>query len=163
MSYWICARTHPNSEKIAIRNLKNQDFGYYQPLILERKIRKNKVQMVETPLFPCYLFVRVIDHWRSLQSTYGVASVLSAGSFPAIVQDKIIQDLKARESNGFIQLPKDDRFGVGDVVQIKTGVFAGQQGLVERMSAKDRQEILLSLLGGGIKVLIPENDLELAA
>lgn len=156
--FWTCVRTHPNSEKIAIRNLQNQEFIYYQPLILEKKLRKQKLVQVEQPLFPCYLFVRVVDKWRSLNSTHGVAALI-----PGQVRDCIIDDLKMREENGYIQLPKSKPFEVGDKVTIQAGPFQGHEALVERMSVKDRQKILLGLLANKISVLINETDIERAA
>ena len=161
MPYCV-GRTHPNSEKIAIRNLINQSFEYYQPLILERKVRKNRVQLIEQPLFPCYLFIKIVDRWRSLQSTYGIASIISAGASPLFVKDEIIDDLRNRERSGYIQLPKSKKFEVGDKVTIQAGMFAGQQALVERMSARDRQKVLLALLVNGAKVSLFENELEAA-
>lgn len=159
--YWTVARTHPNCEKMAITNLERQDFNYYQPKILERKIRKNRIQLVESPLFPCYLFIQVVDKWRSLHSTHGIASLLG-GSSPAFVRDFIIDDLRMREVNGYIQLPKQKKLEEGDRVTIKTGVFTGQQALVERMNAHDRQKILLALVNNKIKILVNESELEVA-
>lgn len=81
---------------------------------------------------------------------------------PALVQDQIIDSLKQREQNGFIQLPKERRFREGDKVTISAGPFIGQQGLVEKMSNKEREKILLALLSNKIKVLIDETNLEAA-
>jgi transcriptional antiterminator RfaH len=158
MPFWTVARTHPNSEKIAIDNLKRQDFIYYQPKILERKLRKQRIQYVEAPLFPCYLFVYVIDKWRSLHSTHGIAALLG-GSSPSIVRNDVIDDLRAREHNGIIQLPKLKQFEIGDKVSIQSGAFAGHLALVERMPSKERQKILLALLSNKIRVLVAEDDL----
>lgn len=158
MPGWICCRTHPNNEKIAIRNLINQDFSYYQPLIQERKIRRKKLHLVEQPLFPCYLFVRVEQQYRSLNYTYGIAALISG-----IVRDAEIDNLKRREVNGYVQLPKPKKYEIGDKVMINQGAFAGQQALVERMNVKDRQRILLGLLNGSVKALVNEDEIEIAA
>lgn len=156
---WIVVRTHPNCEKIAIRNLQNQYYTYYQPKILERKRINKQLKLVEQPLFPCYLFVHIINKWASLNSTHGIASVICMGSMPAIVSDNVIEDLKKREVDGIIQLPKAKTFTIGDKVTITNGPFAAQQGLVERMSTKERQQVLLSLLQNQIKILVDEDDL----
>lgn len=163
MPFWTVARTHPNAEKIAIRNLENQDFEYYQPKILEKRIKNNKTKLVEQSLFPCYLFVRVVDKWRSLQYTYGIAGVISNGSMPAIVRDQVIDDLKAREERGYIQLPKPKHIQAGDTVKINDPRFEGQIALVERMPVKDRQKVLLALLSNKIRILVDESDLELCS
>jgi len=119
------------------------------------------MQHVEAPLFPCYLFIEIKDKWRSLHSTYGIAAVIG-GSIPAIVRDQVIDDLRSREQNGYIQLPKSKKFDVGDEVTIKAGAFAGQTALVARMPVKERQKVLLALLGNKIRALVDECDLEAA-
>lgn len=158
--FWTCARTHPNAEKIAMYNLQRQDFEYYQPKLLERRIKRHKQLNVEVPLFPCYLFVRVTEKWRSLQYTYGIASIISAGGIPSIVQDSVIDGLRKRELGGYVQLPSDRRFNTGDQVKIQSGAFAGQHALVQRMPARDRQKILLSLLANKINALVDKAELE---
>ena len=163
MDKWAVIRTKPNCEKLAIENLKRQDFTYYQPRILERRIKKQKPQLVEVPLFPCYLFVQIGQQWRSLQYTYGVASVVSVGGTPAVISDDIITNLKKREHNGFIQLPKARLFKIGDTVSIKDGPLTGQKGLVERMNGSERQKVLLALLDSRLRVLIDDSSLETAA
>ena len=162
MARWICARTHPNNEKLAIRNLIQQGFIYYQPKLLEKKKQKRGYGLVESPLFPCYLFIQVENSWRSLQYTFGIASVISMGSAPAIIQDDIIESLRKREQNGYIQLPQPKKFVIGDKVIIKSGPFEMQQALVQRMDYKQRQKVLLALLSNKIQVLIDESQLEAA-
>lgn len=157
MPFWTVVRTHPNSEKIAIYNLQRQEFDYYQPKIVERKLRNHKMQQVESPLFPCYLFVHVKEQWRSLQYTYGVASLVNG-----VVRDHIIDGLRNRELNGIVQLPKSPPYDIGDKVKIAAGPFAGQQALVQRMPAKERQKVLLALLNNKIQVLVNEADLQAA-
>lgn len=162
--FWCVARTKVNQEQVAIKNLKNQGFSYYQPLLYERRRNQNKQgwRFVEIPLFPCYLFVQVTDKWLCLDNTHGITSIIKMGAAPAIVQDKVIADLKQREDqSGYIQLPKS-KLMVNDQVKIKTGAFAEQLALVERMPSKQRQKILLALLSNKIKVLVDENDLELS-
>lgn len=159
---WVVARTKPNQEKIAIRNLENQKFGYYQPLILERRKVKGVFKQVEQPLFPNYLFVRIVDRWNVLNSTYGIASIICNGAHPAIVKDNIINDLMIREVNGYIKLPAMKKMVAGDKVTIVKGPFAGHSALVDRMPAKERQKILLSLLSGQIKLLLEEDEVEVA-
>ena len=157
MSFWAVARTHPNSEKIAIRNLENQDFKYYQPKLLVRKPVKGVVKAIEQPLFPCYLFIHVQNRWACLNSTHGIASILMTGGRPSIVKDSIVEALQQQEHQGFVQLPKV-RFVIGDKVTIQSGPFALQQGIVERMPTKERQKLLLSLLSGKAKLLIDETN-----
>jgi transcriptional antiterminator RfaH len=159
MTFWTVARTHPNCEKAAIHNLERQGFNYYHPKLLERKKLKRGFDLVEVPLFPCYMFIQIVDKWNCLHSTHGIASLIKMGPSLAIVQDSVIDSLKQREQNGYIQLPKAKGLDIGDKVVIQTGPFAQQTALVDRMPVKDRQKILLALLDAKIKVLISPEDL----
>lgn len=154
--HWICTRLHPNCDKMAQTNLERQEFTYYNPKILERKLVKHRLQFVEQSLFPCYMFVQIVDRWKALKSTYGVADLIGH------VRDDVINNLRKREQNGYIQLPKARQFDVGDQVTIKNGAFAGHEALVDRMPSKERQKVLLSLLANKVSVLIAEDDLQAA-
>lgn len=160
MSDWAVIRTHPNCDKMAIRNLVNQSFEYYQPKILVRRKKQNKFVLVEQPLFPGYIFVRIAEHWVSLQSTYGVAALICNGARPALLRQQAIDSLRDREVGGIVQLPKRSKFSIKDKVTIIDGPFAGQAGLVARMPTKDRQKVLLDLLSNKISVLVDEELLE---
>ena len=160
---WIVVRTHPNAESIAIYHLQRQSFDYYQPLILERKHRKGTLRDCVSPLFPCYLFVQIISQWTCLQSTHGIAAVLKMGPTPAKVPEQVIAELRKREnSSGVVVLPKQ-RFEVGDKVKIQDDIFNGELALIDRMPAKDRQKVLLTLLSSGYKVSVEEGKLVSAA
>ena len=160
---WIVVRTHPNAEPVAIRHLQRQSFDYYQPLIAERKIRKGHLRDCVSPLFPCYLFVQIVSKWLCLQSTHGIAAVLTMGPAPAKVPEQVIAGLRAREnSSGVVVLPKQ-RFENGDVVKIQDDIFNGELALIDRMPVKERQKVLLTLLSTGFSVTADESKLISAA
>lgn len=160
---WVVAKVKPNQDKIAIQNLRNQGFENYYPRTLELKRTRQGMQRCPVPLFPSYIFIHIHanSRWASINSTHGVSGLLTCSGVPALVSDTVIDSLRQREQGGFIQLPKQ-RFTIGDTVSINSGPFVGQQALVEQMSAKERQKVLLSLLSGGLKVLIDETALEAA-
>jgi len=77
------------------------------------------------------------------------------GGRPARVADQIIDDLRKRERNGLIELPKRPGPKPGDQVRILQGPFAGQLGLYAGMRAHERVLVLLALLGGQQRVELP--------
>jgi transcriptional antiterminator RfaH len=104
-------------------------------------------------LFPSYIFVLIILQWHKAQRTPGVLSLIMDGERPAKVPDTVIDELKGREVNGLIVLPKKRpvqavSFRAGDRVRVKTGVFRGLFGLYENQSADDRIKVLMTLFGG---------------
>jgi transcription antitermination factor NusG len=82
------------------------------------------------------------------------------GITPARVADYIIDDLRKRERNGLIELPKREKFRAGEAVRVTQGVFNGHVGLFAGMRPRQRVEILLQLLGSVQRVTLAESDLE---
>ena len=57
------------------------------------------------PLFPGYLFVRVVDRWRRIDRTMGVIGVVKTGETPARCPDNEIAALLARtDPDGIVRL-----------------------------------------------------------
>ena len=84
------------------------------------------------------------------------------GVRPARVADQIIDDLRKRERNGFIELSKRPPLQRGDQVRILQGPFAGHLGLYVGMRAHERVLVMLALLGGRQRVELPRGDIEAA-
>jgi transcription antitermination factor NusG len=70
------------------------------------------------------------------------------GLGPAKVSDDVIADLRSREREGVIELPKPPlRFKPGDPVRVIRGPFVERVGLVQGLRGADRVAILLGSLG----------------
>jgi transcription elongation factor/antiterminator RfaH len=152
--YWCVAQTEPNREGTAERWLGQQSFETYLPRIKVPETRRI------IPLFPSYLFVRIVDHWYAVSSTIGIIRVLCNGDHPAHVRDDVVDKLKAQERGGLIRLPKPQRLKSGDRVRVVRGNFLGQLGLYEGASGKQRERILLDLLGRKVQVVLPRTDIQ---
>ena len=67
-SRWYVVQTQAHAETKACWHLARQGFETYLPRYLKRRRHARRVEMVQAPLFPRYLFV-VIDiatqRWRS--------------------------------------------------------------------------------------------------
>ena len=58
-----------------------------------------------------------------------------------------MMDIRKQERNGLVKLPeREHRLKKGQKVRITGGSFAGQIGLYEGLSGKDRARVLLELL-----------------
>ena len=101
--------------------------------------------LVAPPLFPGYCFVAVELQWHTARWTPGVVRAVLDGAQPARVPDSAIDEIRARERNGLVGLPKREMFHVGDQVRILQGPFAGHLGLYAGQRAHER---VLALLGG---------------
>ena len=155
---WHVVQTHVNAEVKAAANLARQGFSIYLPRYLKRRSHARKVETVARPLFPRYLFVTIdlaAQRWRAIQSTLGVSHLVCVGDWPALVEDGVIDALRAREDEaGFIRLARRPAFSPGDRVRIVDGAFVDSLALVEGVSDRDRVAVLLNLLGREVRVLV---------
>jgi len=144
--FWSVVQSHPACERKAITNIERQGFRCYAPREkITRIVRGRKVHGARW-LFPRYLFVWIIDHWYALFGTFGVSSLIMNGDKPAKLPEGWVEQLREREIGGLIVL-NASRFKKGQRVQVTGGLFAGQRGLYQGMTSRQREVILLDALG----------------
>ena len=155
---WYVVRTHPRAEARAAVNLERQGFETYLPRYLKRWRHARRVELIPAPLFPRYLFIAIdvaTQRWRSIQSTFGVAQLVSNGEKPVAVPDETVDQLKRREDErGFVRLARNPQFSRGNTVRVVEGLFSECLGLVEYMTDDERVAILLDLLGRKVRVVM---------
>jgi transcriptional antiterminator RfaH len=114
----------------------------------------------ESPLFPGYVFILVELQWYRARWCPGVRRIIMSGIEPAKVSDAVIEEIRGRERNGVIELPKPREFRRGDPVKILRGPFGGHLALYADMKPRERVEVLLRLLGGEQRVMLAKQDIE---
>lgn len=117
------------------------------------------------PLFVNYLFVRVYDRWRAIESSPGVIGLIKFGETPGKCPDEEVGRLLAQsDRDGIIRFghrpPAPSRsgsmFAKGAPVMISAG-NATFNGLHSGQSAGEREIILLTILGAQRPVAVPAN------
>ena len=159
-AYWTVVISQPKNERLAQTNLVRQGYEVYFPMISRERLVRHKPVLETVPLFPRYLFVRVgLDRWSPIRSTRGVSNVLLFGSNPAKVSEEIVNSLKNHEIE--LQRPKCDlpRFHSGQPVKVVSGSFLGYLGIFDHSTSKDRECILLKILGRETRVYVQASDL----
>jgi transcriptional antiterminator RfaH len=155
---WYVVQTQVNGEAKAAQNLLRQGYEVYLPRYLKRRRHARKVDFTAKPLFPRYMFVAIdmaTQRWRSIQSTFGVARLVSNGDEPATVPEGVVHALRAREDGkGFITLDSKPAFAPGDKVRVLAGAFMDSAGLFSGLADHDRVSILLDMLGRKVRVLL---------
>ena len=164
MSEWYLVYCKARQEDAAAKGLEEQGYNVYLPKLKVRKRRASGVVHVEEPLFPRYLFVAVESEEQSIspvQYTRGVQKLVKFGMTMLPVPERIVMDLQEREDpeTGYhrLELPGLEP---GDEVRIRSGAFAGLEGIFQARSGKDRVVVLLSILGQQAQAAIPIDELE---
>ena len=163
MSYWAAAQLQPQRDALALHCLHQAGFETYAPRLREPRTAHGR-KVVRTPLlFPGYLFVLIHLQWHTARWAPGVVRLVMNGIGPAAVPEAVIEDLKARETGGLIDLPRPPKFRAGDRVRILHGPFIGHVGLFAGMKPRERIEVLLAILGGSQRVTLAADAVEQAS
>jgi transcriptional antiterminator RfaH len=152
VSDWWVVQTEAQREHVARLLLMRLGFTTYAPRI--------KVRGRIAWLFPTYLFVGATERFYPILWTNGVIRLLMAGDRPARLTSSVITAIHNRERDGFVKLPAPQRrLKPGQKVRIISGSFQGQIGLWQGMSGRDRERVLLDLLGQAVPVELPAKDI----
>jgi transcriptional antiterminator RfaH len=159
MGWWV-AVSKPNAESSAAKYLDGKGYEVYNPQVLAEVRHANRSELVARPFLPRYLFVRTrTGGVRGVLSTTGVSSLLSFGDSPAIAPDGVIDELKSREVDGVIELPKTPEpvfpFNSGDSVVVKSELMGDIPALFSCRQAPGRVRVFIQLLGKWHKATVP--------
>ena len=163
---WFVVHTRAHAEKQAAAHLRNQGFTTYLPCYRKRRSHARRIETVQAPVFPRYLFIQMDEQtarWRAIRSTLGVVDIVRLGEHPAPVPDGIVEAIQDRERDGSVCLPAQDHYRKGEALDISAGTFQGHTGLFECAGDAERVVILLELLGRTVRVSVPALDVARAA
>ena len=158
--YWACAQLEPQRERLATHCLALGGFEVYCPRLREQ-VRNRGRKIVRTPpLFPGYAFVLSVSAWWTARWSPGVRRLVMDGEQPARVPDEVIADIRSRERNGLVELPKPRGLMPGMKVRVISGPLHDQIGLLALLKPHERVLVLLQLLGGQQRVELARNAIE---
>jgi transcriptional antiterminator RfaH len=159
MPFWCACRLRPRQENLALHCLSLSGFQTYYPKLRDRRIRFGRAVEHRPPLFPGYAFVLIQLQWHAARWVPGVIGLVMAGSQPAKIADEVIEEVRQREVNGLIELPKRS-LRRGAQVKILQGPFRDHLAIFADMKPKQRIEVLLQFLGSAYRVELPASDVE---
>jgi transcription antitermination factor NusG len=147
---WFIVQTNPQREAFVDGQLKSLN-----PYFPRFKNPKGRI----AALFPSYLFVPSQPNWGPINKTTGVRHVLMSGDHPACIPGMVIASWKAKERGGLVQLPPPPRFRIGERLTILRGSLKYRAVIYQGMSGKDRERVLIEMLGQNVTLLVPTTDL----
>lgn len=159
---WYLLRTKSGQEKRAVDALskwgvaENHQPETLLPLFSEMRQRFGRQPAeVHCPLFPGYLFSRFDPRFiPKAEITYGVIGLVRFGVNLAVVEDSLIEAIRAQLDPAGVLLPVAApaplEFRRGDRVRVTAGPFKDREGIFDcRLTANHRVQILLSTVAAG--------------
>lgn len=157
MSNWHLVHTKIRQEHVAQSNLERQGYACYLPKIKAEKLRAGELKVIEEPLFPRYLFIRLdtgldAKSWAPIRSTLGVSRLVTFGQTPAKIDDDLLESIRARSESADVQLR---HFAPGEQVIVTQGPFTGVEALYQMADGQERVVVLLTILSKQVRMTVP--------
>ena len=158
---WFAASTTPRHEKYVSELLVERQIEAFLPLYrTARQWKKSRPVVLELPLFPTYVFVRITRRARgAVLGLPGVQSIVGSSKDPWPVPDCEIEALRRGLQTHKVE--PHPYLNVGERVRIKTGLMAGVDGILVRKKNDFRVVLSLDAIMQSVAVEVDADDLEL--
>ena len=159
---WFVVQTKPRQERRSLVNLEAQGYNCFLPLYLHEKLLRGRLQLVEEPLFPRYVFIQLTTgrdaiSWAPIRSTKGVSGLVRFGDTPARIDEQVVEAIKHYEAA--IRNHPERLFARGERLEVTGGPFSGMEVVYEMASGEARAMVLIELLGKVTTLNIRAGDL----
>jgi len=158
--HWYAVRTYSNHEKRVACELRARDVEHFFPLYASVRRWKDRRVMLDLPLFPGYMFVRLAlrDRLRVLQIP-SVMCLVAFGGRPAALPDEAMAILRLGLSERLRAEPHPF-MTVGRRVHITRGPFAGLEGVLKRRKNDLRVIVTLELIQRSVALDVSAADVK---
>lgn len=144
---WFALYTESRHEKKVAEKLSKLGIVAYCPLIMQVKQWSDRKKMVEVPLLPSYVFVKVEEWERNkVFEVSGVVRYLYWLGKPAVIKDQEINVLKEWLMKTTVTSFEIKGIEVGDRYKIDSGPFVGKEGIVSKAN-RNSMELIIEELG----------------
>lgn len=155
--HWYLVHTKSRQEKCALENLERQGFQCYMPTLKVEKFRRGGLSVADEPLFPRYLFIRLglgesAQSWAPIRSTKGVSRLVSFGTEPTKVSDRLVDALRAQAASA--EAEPERLFKAGERVRLTEAPFADIEGIYLVADGERRVMVLIELLSKQVRVVV---------
>jgi transcription antitermination factor NusG len=157
---WFAVYTTPRHEKHASEILAERQIETFLPLYrANRRWKKSSPVVLDLPLFPTYVFVRIVRQARGVVlGTPGVLSIVGSSKeawpLPELEIDALRSGLLERKIEPHPYLV------VGERVRIMAGVMAGVEGVLVRKKNDLRVVLSLDTIMRSVAVEVNADDIE---
>jgi transcription antitermination factor NusG len=151
---WYLLYTRPNYELKVKNQLEEINISSFCPSYKQQKKWSDRIKIINSPLFPSYIFIylnNVQDYYNSLKIKGSVCFV-KLGQQICRVADNVLTNLKticAKQDNIYIT---SQQFKMGQMVKIKYGAFIGMECEIIKFENKESLLVRVELLNRNVLV-----------
>jgi transcriptional antiterminator NusG len=159
---WYALHTHSHCEQRVAFELSIRRFEAYLPVFREQHQWKDRKKLVELPLFPGYVFVRMLDLAATrleVRKIDKVVRILGQGDRIERVADEEIDALK-RLLSASARCHAHPLLREGAWVRVRRGALEGLEGLLIGTKSQSRLVVSITLLSQSVSTEIDASDVE---
>ncbi len=159
-AYWYAIQTRSRHEKVVRDQFVAKQITHLLPLWRKRSVWKDRIKLVEVPLFGGYLFgYFALQHRLAILDTIGVVRIVGISGKPVSVPEEQILAVRTMVEQ---RLPYEPHpyLVEGMPVRITHGVLAGVEGIFITRKQKNRFVIRLDLIQHAVAVDVDSAHIE---
>jgi transcription elongation factor/antiterminator RfaH len=157
---WYVIHTRSRHEKRVNEQLQVKQVEVFLPLYRSKRNWNGRSAVVDLPLFPGYVFVRIpLAERLSVLSLGGVAGLVSFQGAPVPLPDLELE--RMRTCLSWAAAEPVPYFRPGNRVRIVEGALAGLEGVILRQNGQARFVLSIDLILRSVAVNVDARDLEL--
>jgi len=160
--HWYVVYTNPRNEKKVAARLTDTGFTNYCPLNRVERQWSDRKKIVQEPLFRTYVFVHVneSEKWK-VREVPGVLNYVYWLGKPALVRESEIQTIQRfLNDHPSVEVETLTELLPNQPITIVSGLFMGQEGIVQNVSGNKVQVHIVSL-GVILKATLPREAVQL--
>jgi transcription antitermination factor NusG len=160
---WYAVSTKSRQEKIAASMLEGLAVSNFLPLIRERRQWSDRIQSVDVPLFPGYLFVQMAKTGETqlrVLKVPGIVDFVRNRNGPMPVPAGEIASVRRALLHG-AECSPFPFLKAGDCVRVTRGALSGMEGKFIRSGSEGKLVISIELIQRSIAVILSVSCVEL--
>lgn len=151
---WYVIRTQAKLERRIEQAMGLLDIENYLPRRLVMRKWSDRIKKIEEPLFPNYIFARLIlSRKTEILKIKGVLNLVSCQGIPCCLRNQEIERIKLIESVSK-NINTESIYQRGDKIRVVNGVFSGLEGILIHHCNQARILIQLPILKQAVSVAI---------
>jgi transcription antitermination factor NusG len=156
---WYAAYTSANHEKCVAEQLEVRAVEHFLPVYASVRRWKDRRVMLQMPLFPGYVFVRMAlrDRLR-VQQVPGVARLVGFDGTPVALPDEEIAALRAGLGSG-VRVEPHPYLKMGRRVRVMGGPMTGMEGILVRRRGKLRVVISIDQIQRSVAIEVDASEI----
>lgn len=159
LTRWYAIYTRSRYEKRVAVEFNRRKIEHFLPLVSRLHQWKDRKKIVDMPLFPGYVFVRInLQNRFDVLNINGVVRLVGFSAEPSPIPDEQIDNVRRVITRPDLVQPHTC-LQKGDRVEIVSGPFAGVQGKLYTFKGKKRVLICIDLIGQAVSIEVEVGNL----